>query len=128
MSVSPARGNSLPIYSYQCTSCDHQFDLKQSFDASPTQNCPVCQNQSRRLFHPVGVIYKGSGFYTTDYRKPDSAAETKARASKASTSEASDTSSTQSSDTQNANKPSDGTSSSIDKTSSGSNPKKPSAE
>jgi putative FmdB family regulatory protein len=62
----------VPRYSYQCSSCSHQFELRQSFDSEPEQECPVCSNKARRLFHPVGVIYKGSGFYTTDYRKPAS--------------------------------------------------------
>ena len=86
----------MPIYSYKCTSCDHEFDLKQGFDADPTQECPVCQSSSRRLFHPVGVIYKGSGFYTTDYRKPENSKESKSRTSKSSSSESSDSSSSSS--------------------------------
>ena len=62
----------MPTYSYQCSSCSHQFELRQSFDSEPEHECPVCSNKARRLFHPVGVIYKGSGFYTTDSRKPAS--------------------------------------------------------
>ena len=74
----------MPIYSYKCTSCNHEFDLKQGFDADPTQECPVCKSPARRLFHPVGVIYKGSGFYTTDYRKPEISKESKSPTSKSS--------------------------------------------
>ena len=60
----------MPRYTYQCANCGHQFELKQGFDAEPKHECPVCSQVAQRRFHPVGVIYKGSGFYTTDYRKP----------------------------------------------------------
>jgi putative FmdB family regulatory protein len=58
----------LPTYSYLCGRCGHTFELKQGFDAEPEQECPQCHNGARRQFHAVGVIYKGPGFYTTDYR------------------------------------------------------------
>ena len=60
----------MPIYSYQCEACDHIFDLRQSFDSKPEHECPECKAIAKRTFHPAAVIYKGSGFYTTDYRKP----------------------------------------------------------
>ena len=63
----------VPLYSYQCDSCGNEFDLRQSFSAEPVHDCPACANTARRRIHAVGVIYKGSGFYTTDYaRKTDS--------------------------------------------------------
>ena len=61
----------MPIYEYECVSCNHRFELKQGFDAEPTESCPSCQGFSRRLFHAPVVIYKGSGFYTTDYARKD---------------------------------------------------------
>ena len=61
----------MPIYEYQCVSCKHRFELKQGFDAEPTESCPLCQATSRRMFHAPTVIYKGSGFYTTDYARKD---------------------------------------------------------
>ena len=61
----------MPIYEYECVSCKHRFELKQGFDADPTETCPVCQSSSRRRFHSPTVIYKGSGFYTTDYARRD---------------------------------------------------------
>ena len=61
----------MPIYEYECVSCKHRFELKQGFDAEPTESCPLCQATSRRLFHAPTVIYKGSGFYTTDYARKD---------------------------------------------------------
>ncbi len=57
----------MPIYDYQCAECGHRFELRQGFDAEPVEVCPRCQGQARRRFHSVAVIYKGSGFYTTDY-------------------------------------------------------------
>ncbi len=61
----------MPIYEYQCVECKHKFELKQGFDADPTEPCPKCDAVSRRLFHPPAVIYKGTGFYTTDYARRD---------------------------------------------------------
>ena len=62
----------MPIYDYQCSQCGHGFELRHGFDAEVEQECPLCQATSRRRFHPVGVIYKGSGFYTTDYKNKSS--------------------------------------------------------
>ena len=59
----------MPIYDYRCTGCGHEFELRQGFDADPIEGCPVCNSESRRRFHSVAVIYKGSGFYTTDYAR-----------------------------------------------------------
>ncbi|MDE2860292.1 MAG: hypothetical protein OYI31_03290 [Chloroflexota bacterium] len=61
----------MPIYEYQCASCDNRFELKQGFDAESTSPCTVCGSPSRRVFHIPAVIYKGSGFYTTDYARRD---------------------------------------------------------
>ena len=59
----------MPIYEYQCDSCDHRFEMKQGFDAATTQDCPLCSGTCKRKFHSPTVIYKGSGFYTTDYAR-----------------------------------------------------------
>ena len=61
----------MPIYEYECVNCNHRFELKQGFDAEPTESCPLCQGTSRRKFHAPTVIYKGSGFYATDYARKD---------------------------------------------------------
>ena len=58
----------MPRYDYECLSCGHLFELRQSFDSDPEGVCPQCEGKSRRKFHPVPIIYKGSGFYTTDYK------------------------------------------------------------
>ena len=57
----------MPVYEYQCTECDHSFEQRQGFDAEPVCSCPKCQNQARRRFVPAPIIFKGSGFYVTDY-------------------------------------------------------------
>ncbi len=62
----------MPRYDYQCTSCDIQFELVQSFKEAGSGTCPECSGEGRRVFHAVPVIYKGSGFYTTDYGRPKS--------------------------------------------------------
>ena len=59
----------MPVYLYECSKCNHKFELLQSFRAEPSAQCPECHNGSKRLFVPVPVIFKGSGFYVTDSRK-----------------------------------------------------------
>ena len=58
----------MPTYDYQCADCGHVFELKQSFDSEPLGTCPQCGGIARRKFHAVPIIYKGTGFYTTDYK------------------------------------------------------------
>lgn len=59
----------MPIYTYGCKSCGGQIERRQSFSDAPLSVCESCGGPLRRLLHPVGVIFKGSGFYNTDYRK-----------------------------------------------------------
>ena len=59
----------MPIYEYECGVCHFHFERKQGFDEEPVAACPECQGQARRVIHPSPVIFKGSGFYTTDNRK-----------------------------------------------------------
>ena len=63
----------MPLYDYECLSCGHIFELRQSFDALPEGTCPECEGSSRRRFNAVPIIYKGSGFYTTDYKRAGAA-------------------------------------------------------
>lgn len=65
----------MPRYDYQCMSCDYEFELTQSFKDAGSGTCPKCEGVGRRVFHAVPVIYKGSGFYTTDYGRPKAPAE-----------------------------------------------------
>ena len=59
----------VPRYDYECESCHHVFELKQSFSSEPVAECPVCGSTSRRVIHSVPVVFKGSGFYVNDYGK-----------------------------------------------------------
>jgi putative FmdB family regulatory protein len=59
----------MPVYQYHCPKCNLKFELKQSFSDESMVACPKCQNGAQRLFSPVPVIFKGSGFYVTDNRK-----------------------------------------------------------
>ena len=59
----------MPIYDYQCTECSHPFELRLGFGAASIQVCPRCRGNAQRKLHSVPVIYKGSGFYTTDYAR-----------------------------------------------------------
>ena len=61
----------MPVYEYECEFCVCRFDLRQSYSDSPVASCPRCQGRARRVFAPVPVIFKGSGFYVTDHRKDD---------------------------------------------------------
>lgn len=63
----------MPTYDYACNSCGHRFDVRQSFHDEPIATCPECGASVRRVLYPAGVIFKGSGWYKTDSRKPESA-------------------------------------------------------
>ena len=56
----------MPIYEYACTSCGERTEAKQSFDDPPLEDCLQCGGKLRKLFSPVGIVFKGSGFYSTD--------------------------------------------------------------
>ena len=66
----------MPIYEYRCLN-GHTFEVIQSMSDDPVETCEVCGAPVERVFHPVAVHFKGSGFYTTDYAK-----KAKAEASK----------------------------------------------
>jgi len=59
----------VPIYEYECESCQFRFEEKQGFDDEPVATCPRCQGKARRVFHPAPIIFKAGGFYVTDNRK-----------------------------------------------------------
>ena len=60
----------MPRYDYRCVECEHNFELRQSFSEAGKGSCPQCSGEGQRVYHAVPVIYKGSGFYTTDYGRP----------------------------------------------------------
>jgi putative FmdB family regulatory protein len=58
----------MPTYEYVCQSCGHRFDVWQKISDEPIQTCPVCGSAVRRVIFPVGLMFKGPGFYSTDSR------------------------------------------------------------
>jgi putative FmdB family regulatory protein len=62
----------MPTYVYRCDSCGHQFELFQRMSDDPVDTCPECERKVRRVIHPVGVVFKGSGWYINDSRSKGS--------------------------------------------------------
>lgn len=63
----------MPVYVYHCGNCEFEFEQQQKFTDKPLKNCPECgQSMLHKVYTPVGVIYKGSGFYSTDHRSSSS--------------------------------------------------------
>lgn len=58
----------MPIYEYECSKCGHVFEKMENFDSSRRKKCPICGRVAERIMPTgVGFIFKGSGFYATDY-------------------------------------------------------------
>ena len=69
----------MPTYQYACTECGEQLEVVQKFSDDPLTVCPACEGRLRKVFSPVGIVFKGSGFYRTDSRSGNgSAAKEKA--------------------------------------------------
>ena len=65
----------MPTYEYRCNSCGEHLEVVQSFSDDPLTECPHCGQQAlRKVFSPVGIVFKGSGFYKTDNRSGKSGA------------------------------------------------------
>ncbi len=61
----------MPLYTYRCSNCGVQFDQQQKFTDEPLIRCPECGKKTlHKVYSPVGVVFKGSGFYATDHRSP----------------------------------------------------------
>ena len=68
----------MPTYDYECTSCKHTFEVSQKMMDLPLTHCPKCNKKLRRLIGSGGgIIFKGSGFYATDYKKKGSSSKEK---------------------------------------------------
>jgi putative FmdB family regulatory protein len=66
----------MPAYDYKCKTCDEVFEIKRSSSDDAPVACPLCHSEARRVFSPVGVVFKGSGFHNTDYKnKADTGGE-----------------------------------------------------
>jgi putative FmdB family regulatory protein len=57
----------MPTYEYLCQACSHRFETWQKMTADPLTICPECGGYIRRVLHPAGIVFKGSGFYKTDH-------------------------------------------------------------
>jgi putative FmdB family regulatory protein len=97
----------MPIYEYECRQCSQRFERLQSFHDEPVRVCPNCGGETRRVLQPVGVIFKGSGWYITDSRKASGKTETDGGSSGSTSSSSSTTSKTETpaTGTQSASKP-----------------------
>jgi len=80
----------MPTYQYVCTECGEPLEVVQKFSDDPLTVCPACQGRLRKVFSPVGVVFKGSGFYKTDSRS-SSSASSKSESTAKSESKSSDT-------------------------------------
>ncbi|HET7234964.1 MAG TPA: FmdB family zinc ribbon protein [Actinomycetota bacterium] len=58
----------MPTYEYECTACGQHIEVFQRFSEDPLTTCGVCGGPLRKVFHPAGIVFKGSGFYATDSR------------------------------------------------------------
>jgi putative FmdB family regulatory protein len=67
----------MPLYDYECEICSHKFELRRSFSEGASAKCPRCNCSAQRVFTPVPILFKGSGFYITDYRKEKAPSEEK---------------------------------------------------
>ncbi len=67
----------MPTYQYACTECGEQLEMVQKFTDEPLTVCPACNGRLRKVFSPVGIVFKGSGFYRTDSRAGNGAKDGK---------------------------------------------------
>jgi putative FmdB family regulatory protein len=89
----------MPVYEYRCRNCDHQFETQQSFSDDPLTECPECRGDLRKVFAPIGITFKGSGFYKTDSRSGGSSPSSDSAGGSSSESPGESSSSTSGADT-----------------------------
>jgi putative FmdB family regulatory protein len=65
----------MPTYEYACTECGQHLEVVQSMSAEPLTTCTVCGGRLRKVFSPIGIVFKGSGFYRTDSRAKTGASD-----------------------------------------------------
>ncbi|MFT5194637.1 MAG: putative FmdB family regulatory protein [Cellvibrionaceae bacterium] len=65
----------MPLYTYRCKECEHQFDIRQSFSEDSLTDCPNCEHPAlRKVINQVGVVFRGKGFYVNDSKSNNPAA------------------------------------------------------
>lgn len=77
----------MPTYGYRCGACGHEFEIQQRISAEPLKVCPKCQGPLSKMLYPTGVIFKGSGFYKTDYKSTSSGSSSSSNGSDSSSSD-----------------------------------------
>ena len=90
----------MPTYAYRCDACTNQFEIVQRMADDPLDTCPSCSGNIRRVIHPVGVVFKGSGWYINDSRPKDTNATTPSETSTTDKSESKPESSAKSTSTE----------------------------
>ncbi len=60
----------MPTYEYECQDCGIHFERRQRITEEPLKTCPECKGTVKRVLYPVGIVFKGSGWYVTDHRRP----------------------------------------------------------
>lgn len=78
----------MPTYTYKCSGCGVNFELFQKFADDPLETCPSCGGSVRRVIHPVGVVFKGSGWYINDSKSTTKSASSPAPAAEKSADDA----------------------------------------
>jgi putative FmdB family regulatory protein len=128
-SANAAEGGTVPTYEYACTDCADRTEVVQKFSDEPLTVCASCGGRLRKVYSPVGIVFKGSGFYRTDSRaaqkesEPAKAAANGSDAKKQGTDSGSSGDKSGKSDKKAAEKTSSGSSSSSSKSSSSSGSK-----
>ena len=88
----------MPTYEYRCTKCGDHLEVVQSFKDAPLTECPQCGGELRKVYSPVGIVLKGSGFYKTDSRSGGKSLPSRYKDKESSTSSSSSSSDSSSSD------------------------------
>ena len=93
----------MPTYEYRCANCEEHLEVVQSFSDDPLTTCPNCGKKTlRKVFSPVGIVFKGSGFYKTDNRR-GSGGSSKTKEKETTSSSSSSSSDSSSSDSSSSN-------------------------
>src|SRR4051794_25784862 len=110
----------MPTYEYACKSCGQHLEVVQSFKDEPLRICPNCDGELRKVFSPIGITFKGSGFYKTDSRGSSGKSEPakSESSSSSSSSDSSKASDSKSSDSKSSKSESSSSSSGSDKAAS----------
>jgi putative FmdB family regulatory protein len=110
----------VPTYQYACTDCADRLEVVQKFTDDPLTVCPSCGGKLRKIFSPVGIVFKGSGFYRTDSRPSQKSSEPAASSANGSDSKKSDSAKSEGSSSSSGDKSGGGDKKAGDKVGSGS--------